>query len=55
MRLTLEIHFDSQWHQAATLDLKDEAYGYQGAPSEILKRAMGRCSEISDCVLATCL
>ena len=31
MRLTLEIHFDGQWHQAAMLDLEDEASGYQGA------------------------
>ncbi|MGF9566871.1 HipA domain-containing protein [Neorhizobium sp. BT27B] len=31
MRLTLQIHFDGQWHHAATLELKDDAIGFQGA------------------------
>ena len=31
MRLTLQIHFDGKWHHAATLELKDDAAGFQGA------------------------
>ncbi|CAH0343269.1 HipA domain-containing protein [Rhizobium sp. CECT 9324] len=31
MRLTLQINFDGQWHHAATLELKDDADGFQGA------------------------
>lgn len=31
MRLTLQTHFDNEWHDAATLELKDDAAGYQGA------------------------
>ncbi|WCK79878.1 type II toxin-antitoxin system HipA family toxin [Agrobacterium fabrum] len=31
MRLTLQTHFYGQWHQAATLELKDDAAGFQGA------------------------
>ncbi len=31
MRFTLQIKFDGNWHDAATLELKDEATGYQGA------------------------
>lgn len=31
MRLTLQTHFDSGWHHAATLELKDYAAGFQGA------------------------
>ncbi|MEH0295706.1 type II toxin-antitoxin system HipA family toxin [Agrobacterium sp. CCNWLW71] len=31
MRLTLQTHFYGQWHHAATLELKDDAAGYQGA------------------------
>jgi serine/threonine-protein kinase HipA len=31
MRLTLQTHFDSEWYQAATLELKDDAAGFQGA------------------------
>lgn len=31
MRLSLQVHFNSEWHQAATLELKDDAAGYQGA------------------------
>ena len=31
MRLTLQTHFGGQWHDAATLELKDHAAGFQGA------------------------
>ncbi|MBB3660681.1 serine/threonine-protein kinase HipA [Rhizobium sp. BK650] len=31
MRLALQIHFDHEWHQAATLEIKDNDAGYQGA------------------------
>ncbi|NTA84440.1 type II toxin-antitoxin system HipA family toxin [Agrobacterium tumefaciens] len=31
MRLTLQTHFYGQWHHAATLELKDDAAGFQGA------------------------
>jgi serine/threonine-protein kinase HipA len=31
MRLTLQTHFDGEWHHAATLELKDDAAGFQGA------------------------
>ncbi|NTD89521.1 type II toxin-antitoxin system HipA family toxin [Agrobacterium tumefaciens] len=31
MRLTLQTHFYGQWHHSATLELKDDAAGYQGA------------------------
>lgn len=31
MRLTLQTHFDGKWHHAATLELKDDAAGFQGA------------------------
>lgn len=31
MRLTLQIHFDGEWHHAATLELKDDPAGFQGA------------------------
>lgn len=31
MRLTLQTHFDDEWHRAATLELKDDAAGFQGA------------------------
>jgi serine/threonine-protein kinase HipA len=31
MRLTLQTHFDGEWHDAATLELKDDAAGFQGA------------------------
>ncbi|MEV5058008.1 type II toxin-antitoxin system HipA family toxin [Agrobacterium radiobacter] len=31
MRLTLQTHFYGQWHHAATLELKDDTAGYQGA------------------------
>src|SRR5215217_3387209 len=31
MRLTLQAHFDSEWYDAATLELKDDAAGFQGA------------------------
>ena len=31
MRLTLQTHFYGQWHHAATLGLKDDAAGFQGA------------------------
>ena len=31
MRLTLQTHFFGQWHHAATLELKDDAAGFQGA------------------------
>ncbi|WCJ64758.1 MULTISPECIES: type II toxin-antitoxin system HipA family toxin [Agrobacterium] len=31
MRLMLQTHFYGQWHHAATLELKDDAAGYQGA------------------------
>jgi len=31
MRLTLQTHFDGEWHHAATLELKDDASGFQGA------------------------
>ncbi|NKJ38674.1 HipA domain-containing protein [Rhizobium sp. SG570] len=31
MRLTLQIHFNGEWHRAATLELKDDAAGFQGA------------------------
>lgn len=31
MRLTIQTHFDCQWHHAATLELKDDAAGFQGA------------------------
>ena len=48
MYLTLEIDFDGHCHQATRLYLKDEVAGYQGAPSEILDRAMGRCREIAN-------
>lgn len=30
MRLTLQTHFDGEWHHAATLELKDDAAGFQG-------------------------
>ncbi|MBO0145428.1 type II toxin-antitoxin system HipA family toxin [Agrobacterium sp. Ap1] len=31
MLLTLQTHFDNEWHQAATLELKNDAAGFQGA------------------------
>ena len=31
MRLTLQTHFDGEWHDAAALELKDDASGFQGA------------------------
>ncbi|WP_337271099.1 type II toxin-antitoxin system HipA family toxin [Oryzifoliimicrobium ureilyticus] len=31
MQLSLQIHFDHEWHQAATLDIKDANAGYRGA------------------------
>ncbi|CDZ26736.1 HipA-like C-terminal domain protein [Neorhizobium galegae bv. officinalis] len=31
MRLTLQTHFDGEWHHTATLELKDDAAGFQGA------------------------
>lgn len=31
MRLTLQNHFDDEWHHAATLEFKDDAAGFQGA------------------------
>lgn len=31
MRLTLQTHFDRKWHHAATLELNDDAAGFQGA------------------------
>lgn len=31
MRVVLQTHFDSEWHDAATLELKDGAAGFQGA------------------------
>jgi len=31
MRLTLQTHFDDEWHHVATLELKDDAAGFQGA------------------------
>jgi serine/threonine-protein kinase HipA len=31
MRLTLQTHFNREWHYAATLELKDDAAGFQGA------------------------
>ena len=31
MRLTLQAHFNGEWHHAATLELKDDAAGFQGA------------------------
>jgi serine/threonine-protein kinase HipA len=31
MRLTLQTRFDNAWHHAATLELKDDAAGFQGA------------------------
>ena len=31
MRLTLQTHFDGEWHHAATLELNDDAAGFQGA------------------------
>ncbi|MGK9086239.1 HipA domain-containing protein [Brucella intermedia] len=31
MRLTLQTHFDDEWHHAATLELKNDAVGYLGA------------------------
>lgn len=31
MRHTLEAHFDSEWHHAAALELKDDVRGFQGA------------------------
>lgn len=31
MRLALQIHFDHEWHQAATLEIDDDDAGYQGA------------------------
>lgn len=31
MRLTLQAHFDSEWYDAATLELKDDAAGFKGA------------------------
>lgn len=31
MRLTFQTHFDGGWHDAATLELKDDAAGFQGA------------------------
>ncbi|WP_435655702.1 HipA N-terminal domain-containing protein [Brucella pituitosa] len=31
MRLTLQTHFDGEWHHAAALELNDDAVGFQGA------------------------
>jgi len=31
MQLALQTHFNGEWHQAATLELKDDSAGYQGA------------------------
>ena len=31
MRLALQIHFDHEWHQAATLEIRDTDAGYHGA------------------------
>lgn len=31
MRLNIEIHFDREWHHAATLEIEDESAGFQGA------------------------
>lgn len=31
MRLTLQTHFNGEWHDAATLELKDDAAGFLGA------------------------
>jgi serine/threonine-protein kinase HipA len=31
MRLTIQTHFDGKWHDAATLELKDNASGFEGA------------------------
>ena len=31
MRLTLQTHFNGDWHHAATLELKDDAAGFHGA------------------------
>ncbi|WP_429818307.1 type II toxin-antitoxin system HipA family toxin [Ensifer sp. B1-9] len=31
MRLTLETHFEGEWHYAATLEVQDDATGYHGA------------------------
>jgi serine/threonine-protein kinase HipA len=31
MRLTLQTHFNGHWHDAATLELRDEAAGFEGA------------------------
>ncbi len=31
MRLTLQTHFNGDWHHAATLELQDDAAGFQGA------------------------
>lgn len=31
MRLTLQTHFNDEWHHAATLELKDDAAGFKGA------------------------
>lgn len=31
MRLTLQTHFDGEWHHSATLELKDDTAGFQGA------------------------
>ncbi len=31
MHLTLQTHFNGEWHHAATLELKDDAAGFQGA------------------------
>lgn len=31
MHLTLQNHFNGEWHDAATLELKDDAAGFQGA------------------------
>lgn len=31
MRLTLQTHFDGEWHYAAMLEIKDAAAGFQGA------------------------
>ena len=56
MRLTLQTHSDGQRHHAATLELKegDLAKDMSAAP-ELKERAMGRCTEITDSVLAGCL
>jgi len=31
MRVTLQTHFDGAWHDAATLEIEDDAAGFQGA------------------------